>query len=166
MKKFTYLTLFFLITIVTLTGIPGSGNYLQTQEKSPIRDKPIEEYVEFLKNHQQNPVDYILDLFKKADIVILCERAHPEITQYQLIIDIIKDKRFIEKVGHVFHEIGNHQLQPYVEKFLMNDKLSPEQVKERLFHIIRNCSTNSYKLSTGNDRQKPTMRNNLNKNIG
>ena len=130
-----------LITIIILTGIPGSGNYLQAQEKSPTQGKPIEEYVEFLKNHQQNPVDYILGLFKNADIVILCERAHSEITQYKLITDIIRDKRFIEKAGHVFLEIGNYQLQPYVENFLMNGKLSEEEVKERLFHIIGNCSS-------------------------
>jgi len=136
MKKFSYL-----IIIIILTGILGSGNYLQAQETSPIQSKPIEEYVEFLKNHQQNPVDYILGLFKNADIVILCERAHSEITQYKLITDIIRDKRFIEKVGHVFLEIGNYQLQPYVENFLMNDTLSEEEVKERLFHIIRNCSS-------------------------
>ena len=136
MKKFS-----FLITIIILTGILGPANYLQAQEKSPARDKPIEEYVEFIKGHRQNPVDYILGLFKNADIVILCERAHPEITQYKLITDITRDRRFIKTAGHVFLEIGNYQLQSYVENFLMNDKLSPAQVKERLFHIIRNSSS-------------------------
>jgi hypothetical protein len=129
------------ITMIILTGILGSSNNLQNQEKSLTLKKPIELYLEFLKDHQQNPVDYVLGLFKNADIIILCERAHSEITQYNLITDIIRDKRFIEKVGHVFLEIGNYQLQPYVDSFLMNDKLTEEEVKDRLFHIIRNCSS-------------------------
>jgi len=68
------------------------------------QDKPIEEYVEFIREHNQNPVDYILGLFEHADIVVLCERSHNEITQYELITNTIKDKRFIENVGHVFLE--------------------------------------------------------------
>lgn len=112
-----------------------------SQAVSENRDKPIEGYVKFIKEHQQNPIDYILGLFEKADIVILCERSHPEITQYRLITDIIRDERFIKNVGNVFLEIGNFSLQPYVEDFLMKDKLSKEEVKRRLFHILRNCSS-------------------------
>ena len=78
---------------------------------------------------------------KKADIVILCERGHSEITQYKLITTLARDKRFTEQVGHIFLEIGNFQLQPYVESFLMNDNLTGKEVKEKLFHIIRNCSS-------------------------
>ena len=131
MKKTTlFLSMILLSVLLTLQAV--------SQTVSRDQGKPIEEYVKFIKYHKQNPIDYILGLFEKADIVILCERSHPEITQYKLITDIIRDKRFIKNVGSVFLEIGNYPLQPYIEDFLMNDKLSKEEVKERLFHILRN----------------------------
>lgn len=105
---------------------------------SRTESKSIEEYVTFLKNHTQNPVEYILGLFKKADIVILCERAHPEITQYELIADVLRDQRFIENVGHVFTEIGRSNVQSDVENILMDEGLSEGDVQDRLLNIIRN----------------------------
>jgi hypothetical protein len=42
----------------------------------------IAPYVDFLKKQNQNPVDYVMGLFDKYDMVILCERHHAENTQY------------------------------------------------------------------------------------
>jgi hypothetical protein len=103
-----------------------------------VQEKQIEAYVDFIKSHRQEPVDYVLGLFEDADIVILCERAHPEITQYELIADIIRDKRFIEKAGYIFTEIGRSNLQPDVESLLMSEGLSEKEAKESLLYIIRN----------------------------
>lgn len=66
----------------------------------------IESYTKFLKNQKQSPKDYIFELFETNDIIILGERDHRDTTQYDLILDIIGDERFIENVGHVYTEVG------------------------------------------------------------
>lgn len=100
--------------------------------------KPIEEYVRFLEKQKQAPVDYILSLFGRYDIVILCERPHPEVTQYDMIYELTSDSRFQEEVGHVFTELGTAALQPFLESFLTDDQLSGEQVEEKLEFIAKN----------------------------
>ncbi|ALU27362.1 hypothetical protein [Myroides odoratimimus] len=66
----------------------------------------VQEYYEFLEELKQSPKDYIFDLFKTNDIVILGERDHRETTQYDLILEILKDNRFINEIGHVYTEVG------------------------------------------------------------
>jgi hypothetical protein len=79
----------------------------------------IDAYVAFLTDADRvSPVDYVLRLFDEADVVVLCERFHPEVTQYDLILRIISDPRFIERVGHVFTEIGAITAAPEIERFL------------------------------------------------
>ncbi len=67
-------------------------------------------YSEFLENQNQSPKDYIFELFENNDIIILGERDHRDTTQYDLILEIIGDERFIENIGHVYTEVGviNH----------------------------------------------------------
>ena len=67
------------------------------------------EYEDFLADQHLSAKEYILSLFEKYDIVILCERDHREITQYDLILDVISDERFRAEVGNVYTEIGNFQ---------------------------------------------------------
>lgn len=138
MKKF-YLYVY-LILFTPLFSILTICPEAQAQVKN--YDKTIEKYVQFLKNQNQSPVDYIMNLFRQYDIVILCERGHPEMTQYDMIFDIVKDKRFIEQVGHIFTELGTKSLQPYVESFLMDDTLDEQVVERRVRHIYQNFSTN------------------------
>ncbi len=114
-------------------------------------DKAIEEYVQFIGAQKQTPVDYIMGLFGKYDIVVLCERAHPETTQYDMLFELASDKRFQQQVGHIFTECGSVTLRPTVEKFLMDDTLSDEQAEQQLRAIYRNFDfmiiwekTNSY----------------------
>jgi len=114
-------------------------------------DKAIEEYVQFIKAQKETPVNYILGLFGKYDIVVLCERAHPETTQYDMIFELASDKRFQQQVGHIFAECGSIALCPTVEEFLTSDKLSDEQAEQQLRAIYRNFNfqviwdkTNSY----------------------
>lgn len=67
----------------------------------------IRKYIDFLKINRRDINDYVLSLFDKYDHVILCERLHPEMTQYDMIYNLVTDSRFVEKVGTVFTEIGN-----------------------------------------------------------
>lgn len=99
----------------------------------------VDKYVNFLSKPHLSPKDYIFDLFKKNDIVILCERFHPEITQWDFIYDIVSDKRFIDSVGNIFTEYGSQDKQSMVDTFLTtkysnNTLLEKSAVK--LMHYI------------------------------
>jgi len=102
------------------------------------RGQPIENYVRFLEKQKQTPVDYILSLFGRYDIVVLCERPHPEVTQYDMIFELASDPRFREQVGHIFTELGTSALQPFLESFLTDEQLTDKEVTERLCYLARN----------------------------
>ena len=82
----------------------------------------------------------MLSLFKNNDIVILCERDHRELTQYNLILDIIGDQYFIDSVGVVFTEVAARNLNPDLNVFLQNDKISETEMNEQVLNFQRNCS--------------------------
>jgi hypothetical protein len=113
-----------------VTGAPGT-NSLPAVGYNPA----ISPYVTFLRELKQSPTDYILGLFQTNDLVMLCERRHPETTQYDMIYAVVSDPRFQHDAGHVFTEIGAAALRPYIEAFLMDDQLSEKQVNERLRYI-------------------------------
>ena len=76
-------------------------------------------YSEFIKTHDQNPVDYIFGLFGKYDLVVLNERIpHSEYTQYELITKIISDKRFAGKIGNIYTECGSVSYQDTLRTYL------------------------------------------------
>jgi hypothetical protein len=100
-------------------------------------DKAIDGYVQFLRQPRQTPVDYILGLFKTYDLVVLCERTHPETTQYDMICQLAADARFQQQVGHIFTECGSRTIRPALESFLMDDTLTDEQAREKLLEILR-----------------------------
>lgn len=97
-------------------------------------------YVKFIDEQNTGPVDYIIGLFDKYDVVVLCERAHPEMTQYDFIYDLISDPRFIRKSGHIFTEIGQVGMQNYLNEFMMTDSLGETEVHNRAIHILRNVA--------------------------
>ena len=53
----------------------------------------VDDFVLSINEKGKTPVDYIFDQFKAADIVVIGERDHRETTQYEVILDIIKDPR-------------------------------------------------------------------------
>jgi len=143
--------------IVAAAGIVSLPSGLQAEEPSPSAenpseasttypspakavgyDKAIEPYVSFLKSQKQTPVDYILELFKQYELVVLCERFHPEVTQYDMFYELASDPRFQQQGGHIFTEVGPAAIRPYVESFLIADQLGDEELNEKLRHIARN----------------------------
>lgn len=80
---------------------------LKLPEKFPEypHDNDIKNYFEFI-SHQSSAIDYIFELYKKYDIVILCEPNHREIRNWDFITKLVSDKRFIDNVGHAFTEYG------------------------------------------------------------
>jgi hypothetical protein len=83
----------------------------------PDNDK-IVPYTQFLNETGQDPKEYLLDLFSKYDIVVLCENLHSEDTQWDFIFDVVQDRRFIENVGNVFTEYGSVGEQAKVDSFM------------------------------------------------
>ncbi len=98
----------------------------------------LERYVRFLERQKRPPVEYILSLFEKYDIVVFCERAHPEVTQYDLLYELASHPRFQEEVGHIFTEVGSSASRPLVDSLLVDDSLTKEQVDEKLCCLARN----------------------------
>lgn len=81
-------------------------------------NKDIEKHITFMQKQSTSPKEYILNLFKEYDIVVISENFHGESTQWEMISDLIKDKRFTDKVGHVFTEYGSVIHQNKVDTFL------------------------------------------------
>lgn len=133
--------------ILTITAILGIGLYVSEYKilhRIPCRlslfqninsTKP---YVRFLKKQNTNPVDYVLGLFDKYDVVVLCERDHPEMTQWDFIYDVIRNPAFIDKVGNVFTEYGHIGMQDFMNKFMATDSLDEKEVHEHILQITRN----------------------------
>ena len=98
------------------------------KEKEPKPTKEIIPYVEFLKNENTSAKDYIIDLFEKNDLVIICERFHPELTQYELFLEISKDPRFIKNVGNIFIETCGRSQEEKIDFLLKSENLSNESI--------------------------------------
>ncbi len=127
------------LALVLLSGqMTGAGGANPATQTALGYDPAIERYVRFLETQKQTPVDYIMGLYAKHDIVMLCERAHPETTQYDMICELTRDPRFQQQVGHIFIESGSVRLRPAMEELLTNDQLSEEQAQEQLRAIYRN----------------------------
>lgn len=101
----------------------------------------IEPYVDYLKKvEKKSAKDYILEKFENYDIVILCERDHSEISQYELIKEVISDEYFKKNVKNIFSEIGVINLQPEITDFLKIKSLDSLFVEEKLREFQRNAS--------------------------
>ena len=94
-------------------------------------------YINFLKEQKTHPVDYIFELFEKYDIIILGERDHRDLYQYELIEKIISDKRFIENVGNVFMEFGMHNRTEWVNQILKNEYATHDEFEKELRYLYR-----------------------------
>jgi hypothetical protein len=103
--------------------------------REPIRGyKPeIEPYVHFLAGQRKDPVDYVMGLFDRYDVVVLAEGLHPELTQWEFIHKLTMDPRFVERVGHVFTEYFSVSQQADLDAFLASGRLD----EGRLLKIFR-----------------------------
>ncbi|MDD4216948.1 MAG: hypothetical protein PHZ24_06400 [Bacteroidales bacterium] len=96
----------------------------------------IKSYVDFLSSKTfLSPKEYVLKSFEEKDIIVLCERLHPEFKQYEMIVEIIKDKRF---TGNVYTEVGVFNVGQQINEFLLKENLSTIEIKEHLLSIFRN----------------------------
>ena len=105
-----------------------------------ISSSKTKTYEDYINKQKLTGKEYILRLFDKNDIVIICERAHPEITQYDLFLDIISDPEFIKKAGTVCTETGSISLHDKTQKFLRTKFDSDEERYKSVLNISRNLN--------------------------
>ena len=117
--------------LVSLAACAPSGN--PPAEEPSVPPPAVAPYVDFLQAGVNDPVDYLLDLFETRDLVILCERWHPEATQYELIWKVISDPRFVNRVGRVYTELGARNLQGDLDRFLASTDL--DEIEARALHL-------------------------------
>src|SRR5690554_5881461 len=114
-----YLSIFLLILL-------SNESFSQTK----IKNDSIKPYVEFLqKNQFPSAKDYILEKFNHYDIVILSERHHADMTQYEIILDVIKNGKF---KGNVYTEVGVSNMYQKINRFLLNDTFTEEEKEKEL----------------------------------
>lgn len=119
-----------LTTILILLGFSSS---VFTQK---LLNDSIKPYVDFLNSKSfLSTKEYVLNSFKDKDIIVLSERFHPEFKQYEMIVEIIKDKRF---TGNIYTEIGAFNIGQQINEFLLKEGLTEFEVKLQLLTILRN----------------------------
>jgi hypothetical protein len=95
-------------------------------------------YETFLGKIQADPSDYVIGLFEKHDVVVLCERMHPEASQWDFIFSLVSDPRFIERVGNVCTEYGQSGMQSALDSLLSADSLDDAEIQARAIHVMQN----------------------------
>ena len=123
-KRFIGLT-FFLISMLAFC-----------QKTNPELTK----YVDFLEKQNVSAKDYVLGLFKKYDVVVLCERHHGEMTQYDLIYDIVSSPYFEKYVGNIFTEVGAVDQRKNIQNFINSKFKNQKEKTEKQLDIYRNIS--------------------------
>ncbi|MHB1105936.1 MAG: hypothetical protein ACYCZ2_06190 [Lutibacter sp.] len=101
-------------------------------------------YVSFLETQNTGAKDYIINLWKKYDIVILSERFHGEMTQYDLIYDVISSNYFKKNVGNIFTEIGSISKQQAVLDFTKTHFTDSKEKEKQLLNLYRKIQWNGW----------------------
>ena len=111
---------------------------LYTQKNKDFILDELKPFADFIEQCNSSPVDYIMELFEKYDVVVLGERDHREISQYDLINQIISDPRFIAKVGHIFTEVGVYNMADELNAVLKGTYSNDAEFDNELVKVIFN----------------------------
>ncbi|MFS4467541.1 hypothetical protein [Maribacter sp. 2210JD10-5] len=109
------------------------------KKKSETSSSPLDPYISFVQKQETSAKDYVLQQFDTYDFVVLAERDHRDITQYELIVKVIADSIFKSKVKHIFLEIGTKRLQKRMNAFLSQEGLSDSEIDKEIKYIQRNA---------------------------
>lgn len=121
-------------TIFSLVFLLVMGTAYAQSDDRPS-DEKLNEYMDFLQSMPESPKDYIFRLFETYDNVVVCERDHRDMTQYELYFDIVTDERF--QGGNILMEVGVSNAFEEINDFLRDKSLSEDQVEQRLISILR-----------------------------
>ena len=120
MKKF--------IILLYIIGITISVN---------AQNQTLKDYVQYINNYSSTPVEYIFKLFEQSDIVVISERDHRDTTQYELILDILKNPRFAKEIGYVYTEVGCINRTSDVNKLIKGNFKTDEDFMNHLLSYLR-----------------------------
>ena len=97
----------------------------------------MRDYVHCINNISITPIEYIFKLFEYSDIVVIGERDHRDTTQYELILDIQKDPRFVKKIGYVYTEVWWVNRTKEVNKLLRGTYKNDKAFNNALYAYLR-----------------------------
>ncbi len=95
-----------------------------------------------LIENSTSPKEYILNLFKTNDIVIIGERNHSDTTQYDLLLDIFSDIRFIKEVGFIYTEVGCINRTEWANNVLKGTYKNESEFENELIKLYRELDWN------------------------
>ena len=98
----------------------------------------LQDYVASVRAKSCAPVDYVFKLFEHSDIVVIGERDHRDTTQYELILDILRDARFAEDIGYVYTEVGCVNRTKDVNRLLQGKFKTAQAFNDALYAYLRN----------------------------
>lgn len=96
----------------------------------------LAEYVETMRKGE-DPVEYVFRLFEGSDIVVIGERDHRDVTQYEFIIKLLADPRFAERVGYVYTEVGVTNMTQRANELIKGTYQSEEDFRKALLAYLR-----------------------------
>lgn len=97
-------------------------------------------YYSFLKSNYCEPKEYVKKVFENKDLVILCERDHREITQYNFLIELVSQPWFVSNVGVIIMEVPCRNIQPKIDELLFAESLAPNELNSKLRYICQNMT--------------------------
>ena len=144
-KKYTFVSFTLIIIyafIIIISPVYNSKEKFITTfyPEYPVTKETLQN-ADFIKNKTQTPTDYVFDLFKNYDFVVLSERYHAEYTQYELISKIITDERFITNVGNIFTETGSVSFQDTLNTFLHTSFKNETELNKSTALLQRNSNS-------------------------
>lgn len=96
----------------------------------------LSEYISCLDDGE-DPIEYIFNLFETSDVVILGERDHRDVTQYELINNLIADPRFAERIGYVYTEVGVVNMTERANKLIKGIFSTEDEYKKAKMDYLR-----------------------------
>ena len=103
-----------------------------------VNAQTVDEYVEYIQEQGKDPKEYIFEKFKEVDVIILGERSHRDTTQYDLIMDILKDPRFAEDIGYVYTEVGVTNMTEAANRLIKGEYADDEAFYSSFIKFYRN----------------------------
>lgn len=105
--------------------------------QTAVNAQTVNECVQHIKGKGKEPKEYIFDTFKDVDVIIIGERDHRDTTQYELIIDILKDPRFAEEIGYVYTEVGVTNMTDSANKLIKGEYANHDEFYSSFLKFYR-----------------------------
>jgi len=113
--------------MIFCAGISAADSQKTVANAQEAPKKPqVGVYVQYLARHGQDPVEYLVNLFDKYDVVVFMESMHVEQGQYDYLGKVIAHPKFAKLVRAVFTEVGCAGQQPLMDAFLSSPALDDQ----------------------------------------